>query len=281
MTIRYFTIILLISALIAGCTDDSPAHPEGELPIVIEGWIEDGQPPMVIVTRTVDLTSDVGAFDQYVEKWCRVSVDDGSRREILTARINTAYIPPFVYTATRMRGKVGGTYRLLVETETATYSAETTIPAPVRIDSVRVTPADDGLNRVNAFVHIDPADQTGRYYKFFSRVNGEPRYYSSFLGTFEGAVYDPAKGYAVNRGLHNTFTGTDKFTPLYASGDTVRIKLCAITRDAFDFWNAYENAVSLGGNMFFNVSQGCPSNIPGAKGYWAGYGTSLIWAPIP
>jgi len=278
--IRYILTALFATTLLAGCSGEESA-PATELPIVIEGWIEDGETAMVIVTRAVDLTSDVGSFDQYVEKWCRVTVDDGSRREILTGRLNSAYVPSFVYTGSHIRGKVGVTYRLTVETETDTYEAETTIPAAVRIDSVRVTVTDGGLRQVHAFPHIDPADQQHRYYKFFSRVNDESRYYSSFLGTFEGAVYDPSTGYPVNRGIHDTFTGTDKFTPLYTSGDTLRIKLCAMDEPAFRFWNAYENAVSLGGNMFFNVSQGCPSNIPGAKGYWAGYGTSLLWTHIP
>ena len=277
---RYILSIIVAATILAGCAGDDPV-PATELPVVIEGWIEDGEVPMVIVTRAVDLTTDVGSFDQYVEKWCRVTVDDGTRREILTGRLNSAYVPSFVYTGSRIRGKVGGSYRLTVETETATYEAETTIPAPVRIDSVRVSVTGDGLRQVHAFPHIDPAEQHDRYYKFFSRINGESRYYSSFLGTFEGSVYDPVTGYPVNRGIHDTFTGTDKFTPLYTSGDTLRIKLCTMDEPAFRFWSAYENAVSLGGNMFFNVSQGCPSNIPGAKGYWAGYGTSLLWTPIP
>lgn len=274
---RYILPILLLLSL-GSCTDDAPANPDGPLPIVIEGWIEDGEHPIVIITRAVDLTGNIDSFDKYVEKWCRVTVSDDTRSEILVTRINNNYTPSLIYTSLRMRGTVGGTYTLKIETETETYEAITTIPSPVRIDSLRAVPASDGRWRVQAYPRIDPSE-ANRYYKFFTRTTDDRRYYSSFLGTFESAVYDPAAGYTVNRGIHDTFS--EKFSPLYESGDTVRVKLCAITDDSFRFWNAYENTVSLGGNMFFNVSQGCPSNIPGAKGYWAGYGTSLAWVPIP
>lgn len=283
MTLRLLPLFATIATLLAisACTD-APADDVAEpLPTVIEGWIEDDERPVVIITRAADLTTDISDLEQYIEKWCRVTIDDGTTSEILVGRKNDDYFPSFIYTSTTMRGVVGRTYRLRVEIGNETYESETTILPAVRIDSVRTTPTDDGRWQVHAYPHIDPAADAERHYKFFSRVNSETRYYSSFLGTFQGSRYDPTTGYPVNRGIHDTYTGSNKYSPLYAPGDTVRIKLCSCTNEGFDFWTAYENAVSLSGNMFFNVTNGCPSNIPGAKGYWTGYGTSLTWIKIP
>lgn len=240
---------------------------------------------MVIVTRAVDLTKDIESFDEYVQKWCRVSIStNGGRPEILTGRINRDYTPSFVFTSKRITGERGSTYTLKVETETDTITAETTIPTEsTRIDSLKVerSATCDTLYQIHAFAStIRPHPDA--HYKFFTRVmNKETRFYSSFLGTFEGAAYNPTTGFPVAKGIHDTFGG--KFTPQYSAGDTVMIKLSVLTPDGFDFWNAYENSVSLGGNVFFPSSQGCPTNLrvlhessPQPRGYWLGY--SSAWA---
>ena len=256
-----------------------------KLPIVVEGWIEDGEHPMVIVTRAVGLTGDSIDFSESVEKWCRVTVSDSKgTSEILTARKNTAYMPSLVFTGRKIKGQAGEEYTLLIETDEAAYQASAVIPEPVRIDSLRVSKSEacDTLYQIHAFAAVDSSP--AHYYKFFTQVrNKERRYYSSFLGTFEGAYYNPATGFSVSKGIHTDFKGffedpdwkKPDFTPNYNLGDTVSVKLCAIQPEIYDFWRAYENSVGLSGNLFFTVSQGCPSNIPGAKGYWAGYGATI------
>lgn len=131
----------------------------------------------------------------------------------------------------------------------------------------------DSLYQIGAYPHV--AEDSPCYYKFFTRVlNYEERYFSSFLGTFESSGYDRARGISVARGIHNTYDGESKFTPYYAAGDTVDVKLCSIDSVAYRFWRAYENSVSLSGNPFFTVAEECRGNIPGALGYWFGYGVA-------
>lgn len=281
---RYLSKILFTitwAVLAAACAaENEPPLPE-RLPLVIEGWIENGQHPVVIVTRAVNLTQNIESFDQFVERWCRVTIDDGNRKEVLTGRVNNAYVPSFIFTTTKITGQAGRTYRLTVETETDTATASATIGRSVRIDSLKVTPCADSdtLFQIHAFPRVDKSPDA--YYKFFTKVNNEEqRYYSSFLGTFEGACYDSTTGFNVARGIHQTYDGENKFTPYFTLGDTVSIKLCTLEKPVFDFWNAYENSVSLSGNVFLNVSQSCPSNISGAKGYWAAYATTQAFKII-
>ncbi|MGM9802919.1 MAG: DUF4249 family protein [Muribaculaceae bacterium] len=274
---KLMAIVLL--ALICSCDDDEPLlSPDAEMPIVVEGWIENGEYPVVIITRAIDLTKPMDDLESYVEKWFRVSIHDGVSRYYLTARINKNYIPSFIYTSSRLRGQVGKEYELMIETETDTFTATTRILEPLRIDSVKVQVSknDASLYQISAFANID-SSTPNKYYKFFSKLlSEEKRYYSSFLGTFESVAYDSTTGYNVAKGIHNTFEGDQKFSPLFNYGDTVDVKLCTISREQFDFWSAYENSVSLSGQTFFNVARGCPSNINGALGYWFGYGASAV-----
>lgn len=270
---RNLLFIFFVILLFAGCDDEPRPSRPGRMPLVVEGWIEEGERPVVIITRAIDLTRPMDSLENYVEKWCRVSIDDGEQRYFLTARINHDYIPSFIYTTNRLRGRRGIDYKLVIETEDDTLTAITSIQPSVRIDSVKVarTANSDTLYQINVFAG-GIVDGSG-YYKFFSRVvNKERRYYSSFLGTFESSVYDAEVGYSVSKGIHNTFEGDQKFSPFYCKGDTVDVKLCRLSEEQFRFWTVYENSVSLSGNAFFNVAHDCPSNISGALGYWFGYG---------
>ncbi len=276
--IKYILNALLILTAIVTSSCESDEPDDGitlrKMPLVVEGWIEDEGVPVVIVTRATDFNNDNTPLDNLVERWCRVTVSDGVESEVLPMRINSNYKPGVIYSANRLRGKIGHTYTLMVETDTDTVTAVTTIPPVARLDSLRTVRLEgsDTLFAIRAFARVDASKS--RYYKFFTQVNGrESRYYSSFLGTFNAGEYDSAKGWNVAKGIHDTFG--EHFSPHYLSGDTVNVKLCTMDSTAYEFWQAYENAVSLNGNMFFTVSESCPSNISGGLGYWAGYGTSM------
>ncbi|MCC8070836.1 MAG: DUF4249 domain-containing protein [Bacteroidales bacterium] len=267
-----FCLSILLSLCLSACADDEVERlTNADMPLVVEGWIEEGEYPVVMVTRAVNLLDTIGDLEQYVEKWCRVTISDDAQSVILTGRVDKNYTPPFVYTTSAIKGQMGHTYHLKVETESQTVESDATILPYTKIDSLRVKPCLDTDTLYRLVAYLSP-DQEG-YYKFFSRVvNEETRYYSSFLGTFDGLTYNTSNGIDVMKGIHDTYEG--HFTPYYHLGDTVRVKLCSLEPSLYAFWKAYEDAVSLSGNLFFTSTKGCPSNIPGALGYWAAYGYS-------
>lgn len=268
-------LLFLTAVVTSSCDSDEPADGiTRKMPLVVEGWIEDEALPVVIVTRATDFNDGNAPLDNLVERWCRVTVSDGLQSEVLPMRINSNYKPGVIYSANRLRGKAGQTYTLMVETDTDTVTAVTTIPPVARLDSLHTMRVDgcDTIFSIRAYARIDASKS--RYYKFFTQVRGrESRFYSSFLGTFTADEYDGVQGWNVAKGIHDTFG--EHYTPYYLCGDTVDVKLCTMDSTAYEFWQAYENTVSLSGNMFFTVSEGCPSNISGGLGYWAGYGTSM------
>ncbi len=277
-TIIRYTALLFITIILSSCYSDEPESP-AKMPLVIEGWIENGEAPIVMVTHAVDLTKPSASFDGFVEKWSRVSIFDGDKQYILTGRIDKNYTPDFIFTSSKLKGEVGHTYRLLVETETDTAVA-TILPPPALLPlTVKPAPGCDTLYTICAT--IDGAADENGYYKFFARSDKtESRFYASYLGTFTGAEYNRAGEWQISRGVHSTYSDDD-FEHFYHSGDRVTVKLCALQTSVYDFWSTYDKSVGISNNLFFSFATNCPSNIRGGLGYWAAYGHTRRTVRIP
>ena len=145
---KHYTICLLTIALVLmyGCKGDYGNDEPSQL--VVEGWIDNGEFPMVFVTRSVPISEEyqeISNLGQYLERWAKVTISDGEREEVLVGRLNHSYYPPFYYTTSYMRGEPGKTYRLHVEGSGGlTADAETTITSETAvIDSFWVTPVEN------------------------------------------------------------------------------------------------------------------------------------------
>ncbi len=281
--LRYFALFcetLLVTCLLGAC--ESSDEPPVELPpLVIEGWIEEGESPVVTVARAIMLEDADSSLTHYIEKWARVSIYDGERRYLLTGKVDRDYTLQFVYTTSRLRGQMGRTYRLVVETDRDTVEAITTMQPAASIESLTPekidTPdGDDYLLRLK-LRNVDPESR----YKIFTKVvDRDKTFHGSFLGTFTGAEYNPDRGITVSSGINSTYD-KEEFTHYFKSGETVYVKLCSLDEPAYLFWKAYDSAVSLSGNLLFTFPQNCPTNILGGFGYFAAYGSSFRSIRIP
>lgn len=276
---RYILAILIAALFLAACDNDEPQL-SGPMPLVVEGWIEEGAAPIVMVTRAVNLTTDTASFDGFVEKWARVSVFDDGVQYILTGKVNKDYMPPFVFTSTRLRGRQGHTYRLLVETDIDTVEATATLLPPPDLTSLKAVleNAEDSVYSIRAFLSdITPEG----CYKFFARdIDNESRFFGSFLGTFRGYEYKSDEGWTVTAGVHTSYD-SDDYSHYYPSGSRITVKACSLAPELYDFWSVYDANISLSQNIFFTFAGNCPSNIQGGLGYWAAYGVSQRSIKIP
>ena len=90
-------LILFMSLLAAGCSYLNEKEYEPE--IVVEGWIEDGGFPVVIVTSTVQVTDQYKSWTDLQEniiRWAKVSVSDGEEEVVLTGKMNNDCFPPYI-----------------------------------------------------------------------------------------------------------------------------------------------------------------------------------------
>ncbi len=275
--IRY--IIILGILLLVSC--DEVEFKENSPQLVIEGYIDDGGFPVVMLTTTVAVTEEPQKFDDlagHMLRWAKVSVSDGDTEVILTGRIDKSYFPPFVYTTSSMRGEAGKSYTLKVEYDNYRAEAVTTIPYRPHVDSVKVEPTEvDSLCKISLcfYDEIDRKD----YYKVFVRKGVRSKQWlSSFMGVINDDVLDGCSEVAVNQG--HFVTDTLNFTPFFCYDDTVVIKFARIDQDAYSYWNDYENYISFSRNPFFPLTANLQSNIEGGFGCWYGCGAIFLYLPL-
>lgn len=268
-----FLVIWTISCLlIVACGEDYEYQQKKML--VVEGWIDAGGYPIVMVTTSVPISEEkqqLDEMDEYLLRWAKVAISDGEGYVVLTGKIDTCYSIPYIFTTGKMKGVPGNTYRLMVSYEDFYAEAETTIPYPASVDSFSVTPIEgDSLFQLNAFFEDNVSEKD--FYKFFVRVKGRDNVLlPTFLGTIDDDVLDKnvkATIYQPERLF------SDGYTPFFRKNDSVSVKISRMDADAYQFWKAYDELQSFSGVMFFPVSHSLPSNVKGGIGYWFGYGST-------
>src|SRR5688572_17462321 len=93
------TIITVILFVLISCKKES-THTLGEYKpkFVVEGWIEQDDYPFVILTHNLPFFTSVDSaqLSEVVIRWAKVTVSDGQTTEVLTAKRDTNYFPPFI-----------------------------------------------------------------------------------------------------------------------------------------------------------------------------------------
>lgn len=265
-----------LAVLLAGlCSCEKETLPDNEKPaLVVEGWIENNDFPVVIVTKTMPVNTEYQSMtnlEDYVVRWAKVTVSDGEQSEVLTGRYDDMFFPPYIYTTSRMKGEVGKTYSLKVEYEDACVTAKTTICEPPALEEFRVEKCQnsDTLYQITACFNDFPEQKN--YYQFFTKVGENTAHYLvAFLGSVDDdALQDGKIAFPVYRGH---MMNEDHYTPFFSKGEKVSVKFAQLDAEAFRFWQQYSQAEALNANMFLSVPAPLPSNINGGTGYWCGYG---------
>ena len=263
-------VVACLAMAFVACTDNQLG--DGQSQMVVEGWIEDGEFPVVILTRTLPVSTDFVSMDHlgdYIVKWAKVTVSDGQDSVVLTGKYDDRYFPPYIYTTGRMRGKAGSTYRLTVEEDDVVAMAVTTIPqqAPQVAFKVEQRSPSDSLYQITACL-TDPADSRD-YYQIFSRVGRRTLQYSAaYLGSLSDVTLAAYSEIPVYRG--KSLTDSLDYTPYFEPGDSVSVKFAAIDEQSFFFWSDFTKNISLSSNLFLAPSTNISSNVSGALGCWYG-----------
>jgi len=256
----------------------------GEMKLVVEGWIEEGDVARVLLSRSVPIDELVDStnFLQYAIRSARVVVSDGTDSDTLRLRSASQYLPPYLYIGNRVIGKVGQTYTLTVfYIDPATglsqiLTAETRIPPSVPIQNVeyiRRNPTDTFGNIIVEFTH--PADQD-IYYQVATMVRGEDQIFIPCLyGIFSSRnLTSPNVRKKFMRGV--SIFPQANFDMYYKDGDTISVRLRTMHKDAFDFWNLWQNEILNASNPIFPANTNLKSNINGGIGIWSGYGQHTV-----
>ncbi len=255
-----------------GCTEEESGGAfRSEL--VVEGWIEEGGFPIVLVSRTAVPQESPQSVEDLAVRWAKVVVSDGIYTEVLTGRYDEDYFPPYVYTGSLLRGEAGKSYTLVVGENGDTVCATTCIPlhAPHTL-SVRPVPLEGEEGRYRVEIDFCDWPEERNYYKIFvqePRVG--PRYFSSFMGTFSD---DGLAGKSVAVALRSMFaTGfveENDESVYFSSGHYASIKFVQIGEAEYEFWKSYEISVGSSNNLFLSTQGNLAGNVQGGKGCWYG-----------
>lgn len=269
-------VCLALVALVSGCNEEKTTLAEKRL--VVEGWIDSGEFPVVKLTRTmplgVDHKVDIDKLSDYMERWAKVTISDGERSEVMVGRYDKNYFPPFVYTSYEMRGEVGKTYTITVETDNGEKAtAQTTIPEPMQLRNVCSEPAGGG----DGYLIYGYTDERKKCKLFVKNYWEDKEFQSMSMGLYDSDMYTDEGKVTVKNSLT---AWTEEYTPYFKKGDTVIVKVAALDDKSYDFWRSYEDMSMLSRLPMVPMTSNLKSNVHGALGYWCGYGVSVYMVVV-
>lgn len=304
MNRTHILYILLMLLLLVGCEQDLTIDlPEGKEKLVVEGHIEQGAPPIVVLTRSVPVFSEIslasleesfvhgvqvsvsskgqnyilkevssGAFSEEMREV--VSVQLGISKALLSGNGGFLF---YVYTTDELLGELGESYSLRIAHENQALTAVTTIPQLNPIDSLWFVPHPDPQQdslKTLYYRYNDP-DTLGNSIRYFTKRNSEPFFPGLFTSVFNDELVNGRTiSFPLDRGepKGQLELNMDLYS-YFGVGDTITIRWAAIDLPHYRFWFSLENEQNSNGSPIGtpNITQ---SNIEGGLGIWGGYGVT-------
>jgi len=299
---NYFRIIIALTVFtLVACEKDIDIElPEGERKLVVEGSIEQNQPPFVILSKTegyfdpVDLSALQSAFVHGATVFVSNGTNNIQLTEICTNQLPDSLLPTVaeligvslnslktfgfcLYTTLDplIFGEIGKTYSLTIDVEGKQLTSTTTIPALVPMDSYWYKD-QPGFNEYGYlwFQLTDPPALGNAYRMYTQRKGKDSRFIPAGGGSvfedhfvnglsFEGFIY---RGHEINSTEEDDNNETSEY---FLQGDTLIVKFCSIDQPHFKFWETFEVAAFNNGNPFAAPAT-IQTNIDGGLGIWGG-----------
>ncbi|MCS6916364.1 MAG: DUF4249 domain-containing protein [Chitinophagales bacterium] len=276
--------VALAAGLLAACTRDVDITlPPSEPQLVVEGRIETGVPPLVLLSRSTGFYDDffLDSVSSYFVSGARITVFNGTDSVVLTElMLDTAGVRIPVYVGVGMVGEEGKSYWLVVEAEGKKLQAVTTIPRALPLDSLwwEAMPENDTLARL--LCRFTDPPEPGNYVRYFTKRNSEP-FLPGFNSVFEDdLVNGQSFDFPLDRGVDRNNPESFNDYGLFKRGDTITVKWCAIDAGHFEFWRTLEFELSGQGSPFA-APVIIKSNIEGGQGIWGGYAPSYHQLLVP
>ncbi len=269
-------IALAFFLTIVGCEKNDINNRKNYFPkFVVEGWIENGQYPHVILTHNLPFFTSVDSaqLSEIIIRYAKITVSDGLNTEVLTGGKDANYFPSFVYKGTEFKGEAGKTYNLTIEYAGFTLTSQTTIPQPVALSKIWFIAKDNNKQQLHTQFLDDVTAKN--YYKLYTKLDSGKRFIPTLLSNYDDKFFN-GKDYTlqVNRAPENNLTV--KNDPFFNTGDTVLIRFATMPKAGYDFWSSFQDEVLNSSNPLIGSTGKIKSNINGKGiGIWCGYGVTV------
>lgn len=251
--------------------------------LVVDASIENNQPPIVILTKSLDYFSRIDAqilANSFVHN-ADVHISNG----VLNHKLKEYFIDStggyrvYFYSidtmnlATAFTGLFNTTYSLKINSDGKEYSAITTIPILAKKPDTlwwKPAPFNDDTNKVVVITRASDPPGLGNYIRYYTKKNkgpflpGENSVYDDQF--VDGTTYEIPVDPGVDRNNKISF---DK--NYFKLGDTVTLKLCNIDKTTFKFWSTMEFGYQSIGNPFSSPTKVIGNISNGALGAFCGY----------
>lgn len=283
---RTKNLFLLLSAgcLIQACEKDINVNlHQQEEKIVIDGKIENGRYPHVVLSNSLDYYAKISVSTLLKSFVHNAEINVSNGKSTMKLKEYTEPIAPGIslyhYSVdssalnTAFKGEFNASYSLEIKVAGKVYKANTTIPAnSMVLDSAwwRRARVNDDTSFARLAIKVTDPPAPGNYARYFTKRNTEP-YLPGLTSVLDDQVVNGTSfDLSIDAGVDRT-KKLDKDTYSYFKrGDTVTIKFCNIDKNTYDFWRTLDYAYVNTGNPFASPVQ-IIGNIPGALGYWGGY----------
>lgn len=296
---------IFISTIIFSCEKDIIIDtPNVESQLSVEGWINNGETPIVLLSSTFPAYGKfdlLEIIDSLYLSGAEVSVESNGLTYPLQevklselpqnqqsqvvelfqfpaiAALIFGDLPVYTDTTGMLVGQTGNQYNLSIEYESTILSATTTIPIPpAQIDSVTYRIEEDNDTLATVFLNLTVPNITDGFIRYATKRNDEPFLFPDVTGSvFDSGVFAGERlKLPVERGyarLDSVDRDISEFG-LFVIGDSVTVRWQNIDRATYDFWFTIEND---GGATPFSNPTTIKTNINGGLGIWAGYNNSF------
>lgn len=286
---RTLIIGLLFMGLLACEKNITITSPNLPSKLVVDGQIESGVPPIVILSTSLNYFESIDTADlnkSYVRN-AKVTLSDGSKTSTLK-QFEQTFPGGFKYVyysndptnpSGAIIGTFGKTYKLTIEFNGQIYTSTTTIPLlSKKIDSsffkiVPNRPVTDSFRIVSAKITDPPG--LGNYIRYFTKVNSQ-QFLPGNNSVFDDNVID-GKTYTIDipKGIDKNFPLERENYGFFKKGDTVLIKYSNIDKATYDFWSTWEYTYQSVGNPFSSPGVVIGNVSNGALGAFCGYANSF------
>jgi Domain of unknown function (DUF4249) len=293
---RFIRLFIIPALLLASCEravdfDINEVEPK----LVVEATIENGQPPVVYLSKSLGYFSvvDQNTLSNSFVRNAEVYVSNGT----LTHKLKEYTVPVgggynFYYYSidpssplTIFTGELNKQYSLRIVSEGKEYTATTSIPNTTRrIDSIfwKQAPVGNLPEKVAFMVKATDVPGYGDYIRYFTSSNSS-QFYPGLTSVYDDQVIDGTTyTVQVERGVPRNGSGTipEGYT-FFNKGDTVTLKLCNIDKATFDFWRTMEFTYASVGNPFSSPTKVISNISNGGLGYFGGYAVQYRTLIIP
>ena len=290
---RFFAALLSVLVFTSCEKDIDFDLKDAEDVLVVDAMIESGQPPLVILTKSLDFysTLDPAVLLNSFVRNAEVTISNGTRTHKLKEFATPSPAGGFVYAystdstdlATAFVGEFNTSYNMTIKAEGKEYSAKTTIPALTKFpDSIWWKPAPLAEDTTDVIVMVRTTDPPGlgNYIRYFTKTNN-----GIFLpgenSVFDDQVIDNTTyQIEVDPGINRNFP-IDSDSNYFKRGDTVMLKISNIDKATYTFWSTWEFAFQSIGNPFAQPNKVLGNISNGALGAFYGYASGVKTLIIP